>query len=132
MYFTDEGPPFGKELAVCRAEPRIAPMADMGAVDDRARSHFLSDALSISRDLTLLSPSSESCLPATSITGGTIGAGNETTETKTGTETETDIRAAGPAAPAAQDGTRNDQVCSIHIRTIFVRTMKKKNRRRQT
>jgi hypothetical protein len=50
-----------------------------------------------------------------------IEAGNETTETKIGTGTGTVIRAAGAAAPAAQDGvapTRDDQAC-VCSQSIF-------------
>jgi hypothetical protein len=70
---------------------------------------------SITRDLTRF-PTTP-CLHDTT-TGGATGAGNETTETKAGTgietETETVIRAAGPAAPAARD----DQACTTNPRFL--------------
>lgn len=84
----------------------MAPMADMlGGRDKGATQH----AFSFTRDHLTRYPTT-SCLHDTT-TGGATGAGNETTETKGGieteTETETVIRAVGPAAPAARD----DQAC---------------------
>lgn len=110
MYFTDSGLPFDKELAVRRAERRVALMTDM-PVEGRYKARRTQHAFSFTRDLTT------PCLHDTT-TGGATGAGNETTETKAGigigtgikTETESVIRAAGAAAPAAQD----DQACTTH------------------